>query len=290
MSFGSVKELLEVSEKRGKEIWELVYEEDYTERNVSQQNSWDKMKSMWEAMKASSENYDGKLKSHSGLSGGNGLKMREYMNKCISGSFMGEVMAEAISVAESNACMKRIVAAPTAGSCGVLPAVVIPYVRKYKPDEERIIKALYTSAGFGQIIAKRAFISGAAGGCQAEIGSASAMSAAMLVYLQGGNGEMSAAAMAFALKSLLGLVCDPVAGLVEVPCVKRNVIGAVNAVTSADMAMAGIESVIPPDEVIDAMREVGLAMPQTLRETGEGGLAATPTGMKIAESMPKLGE
>lgn len=290
MSFGSVKELLEVSEKRGKEIWELVYEEDYTERNVSQQNSWDKMKSMWEAMKASSENYDGKLKSHSGLSGGNGLKMREYMNKCISGSFMGEVMAEAISVAESNACMKRIVAAPTAGSCGVLPAVVIPYVRKYKPDEERIIKALYTSAGFGQIIAKRAFISGAAGGCQAEIGSASAMSAAMLVYLQGGNGERSAAAMAFALKSLLGLVCDPVAGLVEVPCVKRNVIGAVNAVTSADMAMAGIESVIPPDEVIDAMREVGLAMPQTLRETGEGGLAATPTGMKIAESMPKLGE
>ena len=290
MSFGSVKELLEVSEKRGKEIWELVYEDDYTERNVSQQNSWDKMKSMWEAMKASSENYDGKLKSHSGLSGGNDLKMREYMNKCISGSFMGEVMAEAISVAESNACMKRIVAAPTAGSCGVLPAVVIPYVRKYKPDEERIIKALYTSAGFGQIIAKRAFISGAAGGCQAEIGSASAMSAAMLVYLQGGDGERSAAAMAFALKSLLGLVCDPVAGLVEVPCVKRNVIGAVNAVTSADMAMAGIESVIPPDEVIDAMREIGLAMPQTLRETGEGGLAATPTGMKIAESMPKLGE
>ncbi len=290
MSFGSVKELLEVSEKRGKEIWELVYEDDYTERNVSKQNSWDKMKSMWEAMKASSENYDGKLKSHSGLSGGNGLKMREYMNKCISGSFMGEVMAEAISVAESNACMKRIVAAPTAGSCGVLPAVVIPYVRKYKPDEERIIKALYTSAGFGQIIAKRAFISGAAGGCQAEIGSASAMSAAMLVYLQGGDGERSAAAMAFALKSLLGLVCDPVAGLVEVPCVKRNVIGAVNAVTSADMAMAGIESVIPPDEVIDAMREIGLAMPQTLRETGEGGLAATPTGMKIAESMPKLGE
>lgn len=290
MSFGSVKELLEVSEKRGKEIWELVYEDDYTERNVSKQNSWDKMKSMWEAMKASSKNYDGKLKSHSGLSGGNGLKMREYMNKCISGSFMGEVMAEAISVAESNACMKRIVAAPTAGSCGVLPAVVIPYVRKYKPDEERIIKALYTSAGFGQIIAKRAFISGAAGGCQAEIGSASAMSAAMLVYLQGGDGERSAAAMAFALKSLLGLVCDPVAGLVEVPCVKRNVIGAVNAVTSADMAMAGIESVIPPDEVIDAMREVGLAMPQTLRETGEGGLAATPTGMKIAESMPKLGE
>lgn len=288
MSFTSVKELLELSEKSGKEIWELAFEDDYNERNVARKNSWDKMKAMWIAMKASDENYDGKLKSHSGLSGGNGLKMKNYADKCISGSFIGEVMTKAISVSESNACMKCIVAAPTAGSCGVLPAVLIPYVNKYNVDEERVIKALYTSAVFGQIIAERAFIAGAAGGCQAEIGTASAMASAMLVYLQGGSGKQSADAMAMALKSLLGLVCDPVGGLVEVPCVKRNVIGAVNAVTSADMAMAGIESVIPPDEVIDAMREVGLAMPETLRETGEGGLAATPTGIKIAENMPKL--
>lgn len=288
MSFTSVKELLELSEKSGKQIWELAFEDDYNERNVSIKNSWNKMTAMWVAMKASSDNYDGNIKSHSGLSGGNGLKMKNYVDQCLSGNFIGQVMAEAISVAESNACMKCIVAAPTAGSCGVLPAVLIPFVKKYNTDEDTVIKALYTSAAFGQIIAERAFIAGAAGGCQAEIGTASAMAAAMLVYLRGGTAIQSANAMAFALKSLLGLVCDPVAGLVEVPCVKRNVIGAVNAVTSADMAMAGIESVIPPDEVIDAMRAVGLSMPEDLRETGLGGLAATPTGMKIAEDMPSL--
>lgn len=288
MSFTSVKELLELSEKSGKEVWKLAFEDDYNERNVSMKNSWSKMTAMWLAMKASSDNYDGNIKSHSGLSGGNGLKMKNYADKCLCGDFIGQVMSEAISVAESSACMKCIVAAPTAGSCGVLPAVLIPFVKKYNTDEDTIIKALYTSAVFGQIIAERAFIAGAAGGCQAEIGTASAMAAAMLVYLRGGSGVQSANAMAFALKSLLGLVCDPVAGLVEVPCVKRNVIGAVNAVTSADMAMAGIESVIPPDEVIDAMRAVGLSMPETLRETGKGGLAATPTGIKIAENMPSL--
>lgn len=288
MSFTSVKELLELSEKSGKQIWELAFEDDYNERNVSMKNSWNKITAMWVAMKASSDNYDGNIKSHSGLSGGNGLKMKNYVDQCLSGNFIGQVMAEAISVAESNACMKCIVAAPTAGSCGVLPAVLIPFVKKYNTDEDTVIKALYTSAAFGQIIAERAFIAGAAGGCQAEIGTASAMAAAMLVYLRGGTAIQSANAMAFALKSLLGLVCDPVAGLVEVPCVKRNVIGAVNAVTSADMAMAGIESVIPPDEVIDAMRAVGLSMPEDLRETGLGGLAATPTGMKIAEDMPSL--
>lgn len=288
MSFTSVKELLELSEKSGKQIWELAFEDDYNERNVSMKNSWNKITAMWVAMKASSDNYDGNIKSHSGLSGGNGLKMKNYVDQCLSGNFIGQVMAEAISVAESNACMKCIVAAPTAGSCGVLPAVLIPFVKKYNTDEDTVIKALYTSAAFGQIIAERAFIAGAAGGCQAEIGTASAMAAAMLVYLRGGTAIQSANAMAFALKSLLGLVCDPVAGLVEVPCVKRNVIGAVNAVTSADMAMAGIKSVIPPDEVIDAMRAVGLSMPEDLRETGLGGLAATPTGMKIAEDMPSL--
>lgn len=288
MSFTSIKELLELSEKSGKEVWKLAFEDDYNERNVSMKNSWSKMTAMWLAMKASSDNYDGNIKSHSGLSGGNGLKMKNYADKCLCGDFIVQVMSEAISVAESNACMKCIVAAPTAGSCGVLPAVLIPFVKKYNTDEDTIIKALYTSAVFGQIIAERAFIAGAAGGCQAEIGTASAMAAAMLVYLRGGSGVQSANAMAFALKSLLGLVCDPVAGLVEVPCVKRNVIGAVNAVTSADMAMAGIESVIPPDEVIDAMRAVGLSMPETLRETGKGGLAATPTGIKIAENMPSL--
>ena len=246
------------------------------------------MRYMWHSMKKSVESYDPNLISPSGLSGKNGGKMEKYIPNCVSGEFIGKVMATAISVAESNACMKCIVAAPTAGSCGVLPSVLVPFVEKYNIDEDTVLKALYLSAGFGQIIAHRASIAGAEGGCQAEIGSASAMASATLVYLRGGTIEQSANACAFALKSLLGLVCDPVAGLVEVPCVKRNVIGAVNAITSFDMAMAGIESAIPVDEVIDAMKAVGDTMPCSLRETGEGGLAATPTGKKYAESLPKL--
>lgn len=290
MSFESVEEMIKTAENGKKALWEAVLEEDCRERNVSAQAVWDKMRTMWQAMKNSSESYDGKLRSQSGLTGGGGRLMQRYKSKCISGEFMGEVIAEAISTAESNACMRCIVAAPTAGSCGVIPAVLIPYVRKHNTSEEKIIQGLFTSSGFGQVIARRAFIAGASGGCQAEIGTASAMAAAMLVFLEGGSNEQSASAMAFALKALLGLVCDPVAGLVEVPCVKRNVIGAVNAVSCADMALAGIETVIPCDEVIDAMREIGLAMPQSLRETGEGGLAVTPTGLKIAENMPSLGQ
>lgn len=199
----------------------------------------------------------------------------------LSGDFMSEVIAQALEMGESNACMHRIVAAPTAGACGVLPAVLLPiYSRKTASDTE-ITEAMYTAAGIGQVIASRAFIAGAAGGCQAEIGSASAMAAGALVSLRGGTAEQIAHAAAMALKNLLGLVCDPVAGLVEVPCVKRNVIGAVNAVSSADMALAGIVSRIPPDQVIDAMKEVGESMHISLKETGEGGVANTPEARKI---------
>lgn len=186
---------------------------------------------------------------------------------------------------ESNACMKRIVAAPTAGACGVLPAVLVPYFQKRCKDTDKILKAMYVAAGIGQIIATRSSISGAAGGCQAEIGSASSMAAGALTYLQGGNCEQIATAAAMAMKNLLGLVCDPVAGLVEVPCVKRNVIGTVNAMACADMAMAGIVSRIPPDQVMDAMKEVGDKMDASLRETALGGLARTEEGVKIAEKM-----
>ena len=182
---------------------------------------------------------------------------------------------------ESNACMKRIVAAPTAGACGVLPAVLVPLYEEERVSEDEVIHALYTAAGIGQVIASRAFIAGAAGGCQAEIGAASAMAAGALVFLQGGDEEQISHGAAMALKNLLGLVCDPVAGLVEVPCVKRNVIGAVNALSSADMALAGITSRIPPDQVIDAMKEVGESMHVSLRETGEGGVANTPEARKI---------
>ena len=227
--------------------------------------------------------HDETLISNSGLGGGMGGKMEEYRKKgnTLSGDFTARVIAHALQMGESNACMKRIVAAPTAGACGVLPAVLVPLYQDGKVTEEQIVESLYVAAGIGQVIAARAFIAGAAGGCQAEIGSASAMAAGALVSLRGGNTEQITHAAGMALKNLLGLVCDPVAGLVEVPCVKRNVIGAVNALASADMALAGITSRIPPDQVIDAMREIGESMHSSLRETGEGGVANTPAAKEI---------
>lgn len=239
-------------------------------------------------MKSAGDAYRPETRSASGLSGGDGEKMRAYAaaGKTVCGAWMGEVITEALRMGECNACMKRIVAAPTAGSCGVLPAVFVPLVRRGEARDEEIVRVLYVAAGFGQIIASRASISGAQGGCQAEIGAASAMAAAALAALKNGTAEQSADACAMALMNLLGLVCDPVAGLVEVPCVNRNVVGAVNAAACADMALAGIQSRIPPDEVIDAMRSVGDMMPAELRETGRGGLAATPTGEAVAKRMP----
>ena len=197
---------------------------------------------------------------------------------------MGEVIATALSVGESNACMRKIVAAPTAGSCGVLPAVLVP-LYWHNVSEQEIVRALYVAAGIGAVIGYRASISGAAGGCQAEIGSASAMAAGALVALRGGSDQQIASACAMALKNLMGLVCDPVAGLVEVPCVKRNVIGAVNAVSCANMALAGIESRVPADQVIDCMGDVGSRIPVELRETALGGLAATPFGRGVQQRM-----
>ena len=178
-------------------------------------------------------------------------------------------------------------AAPTAGACGVLPAVLLPLCKYEELSQHQLLEALYVASGIGAVIAYRACIAGASGGCQAEIGTASAMAAGALVALRGGDGQQIGHAVAMALKNLMGLVCDPVAGLVEVPCVKRNVIGAVNAVSVADMAMAGITSQIPVDEVIDAMGEVGRRMPVEFRETALGGLAATPTGLNIQEKMRK---
>ncbi len=287
MAFDSIEELLQ--ETQQKPLWKVILEDDLHTQGISYEESWNKMQYLWDAMKSASQNYQGELTSVSGLIGGDGAKMQHLADtqQTIGGDFLADIITQALKMGESNACMKRIVAAPTAGSCGVLPAVLIPFCKKFQTSDDEIIKALYVSAGFGQIIALRASISGAEGGCQAEIGSASAMAAAALVSLKGGSPTMAAHACAMALKSLMGLVCDPVAGLVEIPCVKRNVVGAVNAVSCADMALAGITSAIPPDEVIDAMQSVGLSMPITLKETGKGGLAATPTGQRIAKKMKK---
>lgn len=287
MAFLSVKQLLAAVKTQGLPLWKVILEEDIKDRDVSHEDSLKQMNALWTAMKSASEQYHAAARSKSGLVGGDGEKMRHYAlaGNGIAGSYLSGVIAEALRMGESNACMKRIVAAPTAGSCGVLPAVLIPFSRTNQISDQEITSALFVAAGFGQIIASRASISGAEGGCQAEIGSASGMAAAALVSLKNGTPEMSACACAMALMNLLGLVCDPVAGLVEIPCVKRNVIGAVNAISSADMALAGINSAIPPDEVIDAMRAVGDMMPASLKETGTGGLAATPTGIAAAKKI-----
>ena len=286
MAFDSLESILEVCREKQTAFWEAVLLDDMNERNAGREESWEQMKKIWSAMKEAATGYDGSLRSNSGLVGGAGQQMEEYVRKgdTLCGPFVGQVIAGALQMGESNACMKRIVAAPTAGACGVLPAVLVPCFRERGVPEETILEALYTAAGIGQVIALRASIAGASGGCQAEIGTASAMAAGALVHLQGGNGEQIIHGAAMALKNLLGLVCDPVAGLVEVPCVKRNVAGAVIALSAADMALAGIRSRIPPDQVIDAMKEVGDLMDESLKETGRGGLAATIEGKALAGS------
>ena len=288
MALDSMKEIFERSARENIPFWEIVLQYDMEERQVSRQASMAKMLLTWQAIQDAADSYTGTQRSVSGLVGGDGLKMRLYARRgeSIGGEFMDEVIVQAISMAESNACMRRIVAAPTAGSCGVVPAVLLPLCEREHYTQHELLEALYVASGIGAVIAYRASISGAAGGCQAEIGTASAMAAGALVSLRGGTNEQIGHAVAMALKNLMGLVCDPVTGLVEVPCVKRNVIGAVNAISAADMALAGIESRIPVDEVIDAMGEVGRRMPVEFRETALGGLAATPTGKAVKERMP----
>ena len=339
MSFKKISEITAEASKKNLEFWEAVLQDDMKERNVSKEESFQKMEKMFDAMAQADKNYSPNLRSQSGLSGGDGAKLelfRKQENRLI-GTFLTMVMEKAVKMGESNACMKRIVAAPTAGSCGVIPAVLLTYYEQKNPPKEKIIKSLYVAAGIGQAIANTASISGAEGGCQAEIGSASAMAAGALTYLESENesderqGETSktlekrkkeelrencatdesdasgekfnpnknerkkikteetnaqiANAAALALKNMLGLTCDPVAGLVEVPCIKRNVSGAVNAIIASQMTKAGIKSAIPADEVIESMGRIGSLIPPCLKETSQDGLAATATAQKISEKM-----
>ncbi len=281
--YHSISDIVKICKEDNKEFWQVVLESDANERGVSVQESMDAMHGLYQAMKRADTEYKPELRSASGLVGGDGEKLHIYneSGKNICGDFIGRVMEKAVSMGESNACMRRIVAAPTAGSCGVIPAVFISAQEKMQISDDVMTHAMYVAAGVGNVIAENASIAGASGGCQAEIGSASAMAAAGLAYIQGGDERDMANAAAMALKNMLGLACDPVCGLVEVPCVKRNVAGAVNAVTSAQMAMAGIRSAIPVDEVIDAMRRIGSEMPENIRETAKGGLAVTPTAIQI---------
>ena len=288
--YKSLAEICELEEKEGLPFWKIVQLKDCKEQGILERDAFEMMRAMYLAMKDADDNYDENLKSSSGLVGTEGYKMQKAreLGTTVCGRLVSKVMEKALKTGESNACMKRIVAAPTAGSCGVVPAVFITLEEEKHFSEDKMVEAMYVAAGIGGVIANRAFLAGAAGGCQAEIGSASAMAAGGVAYLMGGGAKEIANAAALALKNLLGLACDPVAGLVEVPCVKRNVIGAVNALTASDMTMAGIFSQIPPDEVIDAMRSIGRNMNEDIRETGKGGLAGTPTGVEIREKMSHL--
>ena len=285
MAIESLRALMEASENR--DICDVILESDCVDRGVTKEASFEKMRALYAAIRRARAGYDPALRSASGLVGGDGAKMRAYVQsgKTICGDYIGQVIAQALEMGESNACMKCIVAAPTAGSCGVLPAVLLPYQAREGLDDDAMVRAMYVAGAIGQVVAAKASIAGAAGGCQAEIGTASAMGAAALCYLGGGDAQAVCHAAAIAIKSMLGLVCDPIAGLVEVPCVKRNAAGAMIAMSSADMALAGIRSAVPPDEVILAMREVGDKMDVSLKETGVGGVAGTPFGQKIAEEM-----
>ena len=287
MGFASVEEIETRAKEQECQLWETILHDDMTERQVDRLESIGKMSSMYLAMKDANEIYDKDLKSQSGLSGGDGEKMMEEVRKMqnLTGEFVGTVMANALKMGESNACMKRIVAAPTAGACGVLPAVLITYEQFHKVPEAKMLEGMYIAAGVGQVIAERACIAGAQGVCQAEIGSGSGMAAGAICYIKGGDTDQIGHACAMALKNLMGLVCDPVGGLVEVPCVKRNVGGAVNALAAADMALAGITSKVPVDQVIDAMKEVGDKMDVSLRETGVGGVAGTPAAQEVVEKL-----
>lgn len=287
MSFTKLSEIVDISNERNIPFWEVILQEDMRERNVTKEDSMNTMCSMFLAMQQADKTYNPDLRSASGLAGGDGAKLemfRKNPNRLV-GDFLAEVMEKAVKMGESNACMRRIVAMPTAGSCGVIPAVLLTYKEHKQVPEERIIEALYVVGGIGEVIAASASISGAEGGCQAEIGSASAMAAGAVAYLENGSNEDIIHAVAFALKNMLGLTCDPVAGLVEVPCIKRNISGAVNAVISSQLAIAGVRSAIEPDEVIASMKRIGKLIPTCLRETGQEGLAVTESAKKVEEKM-----
>ena len=288
LQYNSVEELVYAAESCKKKISEIVLEEQAQTTEQPQERLFSDMKKRFHVMKQSvKEGMAPDLRSSSGLSGGSAAKMKSAVEQGRNhfGSLFGNAMAMALAVAESNSCMGRIVAAPTAGSCGVLPAALISVMEDKSLPEDEVVMSMFTASAIGMVIAKNASIAGAEGGCQAEVGTASAMAAGALTELLGGTPSMVCHSCAIALKNILGLVCDPVAGLVEVPCVKRNAMGVANAFTACELACAGITSVIPTEEVIQAMNQIGKEMNSSLKETAEGGLAATPTGCRLCQEI-----
>lgn len=284
LDYLTVSALAEAAAKQNTSLGRIVLEDQAAQMDLTPEQLLEIIDQRLQVMEQSAC-HNPERRSNSGLTGGDGWKMHQYENNALSGAFCAKAMATALTVAEANAAMGKIVASPTAGSCGILPGAILTMMSERNVSREDACLALLCAGGIGMVIAQQATIAGAEGGCQAECGAAAAMAAAALVELCGGTPDMALHAVAMALKNQLGLVCDPVAGLVEVPCIKRNAGGVMCAVAAADMALAGIRSVIPADEVILAMGEVGSALPCSLRETAQGGLAATPTGLRIANEI-----
>ncbi len=288
LKYDSLADLVAIAEKIDMPLSSVVLQEQAETAETTTDAMYQKMAYALEIMRDSvKDGLDPDKRSASGLTGGDAYKMMQAVKegKNICGKVFGEALTKALAVSETNASMGRIVAAPTAGSCGILPAAILTIAEDRNIPDHDVIMALFTASAVGMVIANNASIAGAEGGCQAECGAASAMAAAAVVEMCGGTPQMCVNACAIALKNILGLVCDPVAGLVEIPCIKRNAAGVGNALVAAEMALAGIESAIPADEVIMAMKKVGDAMSSALKETAEGGLAATPTGKKLCQKV-----
>ena len=287
MQFNNVTELVNLCETHNLPIWEVMVRQEMHLTERSREEIIEDIEHKVEVMEASIARGDAGVTSYSGLSGGDARKMFDYKQsgKGLSGDFVLEAISAALAVNEVNAAMGVICATPTAGSAGVVPALLSACSKKMDLTLEEKVQFLLTAGAMGLCIGNQAPLAGASGGCQAEVGSASGMAAAAMTYIAGGNPQQSANALAMALKNILGLVCDPVAGLVEIPCIKRNAMGVVNAIAAAEMALAGIESKIPADEVIQTMGHIGQLMPAALRETALGGLASTPSGKRYAEEL-----
>lgn len=284
VNFTKGEELLALCNHRGVKISEIMIEREMFVTGRSRDEILTQMKESLSIMKnAINKGLKEDIKSVSGLIGGDAKKLKSYYEnkKTASGSQMNKAVASAMAVLEVNASMGLIVAAPTAGASGILPGALISVGEDFSIKDEEITLALFTGGAIGYLITKNASVSGAEGGCQAETGSAAAMAAAGIVEILGGSPSESLDAAAMTIKNILGLVCDPIAGLVEAPCLKRNAIGTANALICADMALAGIKSIVPFDEVVYTMFKVGKALPPSLRETAEGGLAVSPTGLRI---------
>ncbi len=284
--FNTASELLKLCEERNATIYDIVIEKEMDATGLSKQELMDKMQETLEVMKSSATaGLNTPLMSNTGITGGNSKRVEDYRKKgkTLTGEFVNSAMAMALSTSEVNASMGRICAAPTAGASGILPSTILSARDKLNLSDEMLLNGLYTSAGVGQIVARIATVSGAEGGCQAECGVAAAMGAAAIVEMAGGSPQQALNAAGFALANVLGLVCDPIGGLVEFPCNLRNASGVINGLISADMALAGVQAPIPFDEVVEAMYKVGKALPETLRETALGGLAATPTARELTK-------